>query len=91
MNDKLQGIWKEVVAGQLKYYLGICMEGLRKTAKCQNRCCPGRDSNQAPPEYGTRSTCSVAHLFCQNSEHVHIPLDIYLFTVVALYNNRIMH
>jgi hypothetical protein len=32
-NDKFQRIWKETVMTKLWYYLGICLEGLRKSTK----------------------------------------------------------
>jgi hypothetical protein len=31
--DELEKIWKEMVMTELRYYTGICMEGLRKTTK----------------------------------------------------------
>jgi hypothetical protein len=33
VNDKLLRIWKEVIVAQSRYYLGICLEGLRKMKK----------------------------------------------------------
>jgi hypothetical protein len=33
MNDDLERMWKEVLMSESRYYLGICLEGLRKTAK----------------------------------------------------------
>jgi hypothetical protein len=34
MNDELERMWKEaVVAWVLRYYAGICLQGLRKPAK----------------------------------------------------------
>jgi hypothetical protein len=51
----------------LKYYPGICLEGLRKTSKDigQDSRCPGSDSNQASPEYMSEASplepnCSVS-------------------------------
>jgi hypothetical protein len=40
----------------LRYYPGICLEGLRKTTKnlSQNNQFPGRDFNPGPPEYEIR-------------------------------------
>jgi hypothetical protein len=37
----------------LRYYPGICLEGLRKTTKnlTQDNRSPGRDLNPGPPEY----------------------------------------
>jgi hypothetical protein len=37
----------------LRYYPGICLEGLRKTTKnlSQDNRSPGRDLNPGPPEY----------------------------------------
>jgi hypothetical protein len=39
------GLWLN-----LRYYTGICIEGLGKAAtmRCQNSRCPSRDSNQSP-------------------------------------------
>jgi hypothetical protein len=33
MNDELKRIWKEAVVAYLRYYPGICPEGLKKTRK----------------------------------------------------------
>jgi hypothetical protein len=33
MNDDLEGTWKEAVLAYLKWFPGICLEGLRKTTK----------------------------------------------------------
>jgi hypothetical protein len=55
MNAELERIWKKwswhsVV---LSWHLP---GGLRKITKtCQDNWCPGRDSNRAPPEYGSRA------------------------------------
>lgn len=44
MNEK-GGIWKKVVTVALRYYLGICLEGLRTPTKIlsQDNLSPGRD------------------------------------------------
>jgi hypothetical protein len=37
----------------LRHYLGIFLEGLKKTTKTQDSWSPNRDLNQRPPEYET--------------------------------------
>jgi hypothetical protein len=51
MNNELERIGKEVVVALARYYPGICLEGLSKTAETFRLIGgPGRDPNQAPPE-----------------------------------------
>jgi len=40
----------------LKYYFGLCLEGMRKTMNnlCQGTLYPGRELNQVPPDRETR-------------------------------------
>jgi hypothetical protein len=47
MDDELKRIWKEVVVAELRYYPGICMEGMRKTMKNY-----GQDSHCLGPGSG---------------------------------------
>jgi hypothetical protein len=37
MNDELEVIWKETVMAELKYYLRICLEGLKNTTETSIR------------------------------------------------------
>jgi hypothetical protein len=37
VNNELERMWKEAVVAQLRYYPGICLEGLRKTTKTSVR------------------------------------------------------
>jgi len=52
--------WKEAVILCSRYSTSICLERLWQTRKktCQNWRCPGRDSNQVPPEYKS-TACSL--------------------------------
>jgi hypothetical protein len=45
----------------LRYYSGICLQGLSKTTKnlSQDSCSPGRDLNPGPPEYEVASNDRV--------------------------------
>jgi hypothetical protein len=31
--NELKGMWKDAVVAELRYFLGICLDGLRKTMK----------------------------------------------------------
>jgi hypothetical protein len=35
--DKLERIWKEAVVAKTRYYLGICLVGLRRATKTLNQ------------------------------------------------------
>jgi hypothetical protein len=52
---KMERMRKEAVVPNLKYYPGLCLEGLRKTSKNigQDSRSPGQDLNSGPPEYET--------------------------------------
>jgi hypothetical protein len=53
MNDKLEGIWKEVVVAYRGTIPTFSYRDLgRQRNICQYTQCPDRDSNQASPEYG---------------------------------------
>jgi hypothetical protein len=59
VNDDWKGCGRKRSWPNLKYYLGIGLEGLRKTTKnlSQHSRSPGRDLNPGPPEYeGVLST-----------------------------------
>jgi hypothetical protein len=45
MNDELKIIWKDEVVAELRYYLGICTDGMRKAMKnhSQDSHCLGPD------------------------------------------------
>jgi hypothetical protein len=47
-----KGFWRAIMA-QLRYYLGICLEGVRKITvnRSQDSWCPGRDLNWVRPKY----------------------------------------
>jgi hypothetical protein len=51
MNNKLQSMWKEVGIAHSRYYLGLWLEGLRKTTKSfsQDSRSPNRDFNRNLP------------------------------------------
>jgi hypothetical protein len=53
VNNELERTWEETVVAYLRYYPGICLEGLRKTTKKTRQYIrsPGRDLNPGPPEY----------------------------------------
>jgi hypothetical protein len=53
MNNEFEKIWKEAVVACSRYYPGICLEGLRKTAKTlsQDSWWCGWFFKQASPEY----------------------------------------
>jgi hypothetical protein len=57
MNYELERSQKETLVASSKYYLGICLEGLRKHTERINQDirCPGRDSKRAPLEYMCRA------------------------------------
>jgi hypothetical protein len=46
MNDELKRIWKEIFMAYLRYYHGICLEGLRNIAEN-----PGQDSPVSWPSF----------------------------------------
>jgi hypothetical protein len=53
VNNELE-IWNEVAVGSLRYYSGICLEGLRKIMNIsQDSQSLSSDLNQRPPEYKT--------------------------------------
>jgi hypothetical protein len=44
MNNKLERAWKKAGVTNFRYYLGVCLEALRKTTKTSIRVIgPGRD------------------------------------------------
>jgi hypothetical protein len=49
MNDELERIWKASAVANLRYYPGICLEGLRKTTKNVSQS-PGLDFNTRPTD-----------------------------------------
>jgi hypothetical protein len=49
MDDKLETIWKEDVEDKSRYYIGICLEGLRHKTKTKSH--DGQLSTQIPVEY----------------------------------------
>jgi hypothetical protein len=53
MNTELARIWKEGAMAYSRYHPGIYLDELKKTMKNVRRDiqCPGRDANQATPEY----------------------------------------
>jgi hypothetical protein len=53
VNNELERIWKETAMSDLRYHLGICLEGLRKRTKqfCQERQSFNEDLNSRFPEY----------------------------------------
>jgi hypothetical protein len=56
INDGLERIRKGTVMALLRYDLGICLVGLRKSMEnlSGDSRCPGKDSNQAPHKYENR-------------------------------------
>jgi hypothetical protein len=60
----------------LRYYPGLCLEGLRKTMKNFNECrrSPGRDFNPEPPEYraGVLATQSLRSVPMRATCLVHV-------------------
>jgi hypothetical protein len=54
--DEMERIWKEAFVASSRYCPDIYLHGLWKTARnlSQDRRCPLRDSNEAPPEYKSR-------------------------------------
>jgi hypothetical protein len=43
MADELERIWKEAIVFQLSYYIGVCLEGRKKTLQSRSldSSCPG--------------------------------------------------
>jgi hypothetical protein len=65
ITDGSKIIWQEVVVAQLRFYPGICLEGLRKTTnilthdgrcfgEASNRVLPERESTALPPGHSVR-------------------------------------
>jgi hypothetical protein len=52
VSGELEREWGKQLWPNLRYYPGICLEGLRKTTdnRSQNSWYPDQDTNQAPPE-----------------------------------------
>jgi hypothetical protein len=67
--DELERTWKEVVLVWSRYYRSIRLKEPKKTTQNlnQDNRYPGRDSNQAPPEY--KSTAYRSTLICYNLSH----------------------
>jgi hypothetical protein len=61
MNNDLERIRKEAAVALFNYYLGICLEGLKKTTKnlSHDSQSQGRDLNPGPPEYETGNFVSL--------------------------------
>jgi hypothetical protein len=65
ISDKLERLLKEALVAEMRYYLSIYLEGLRKATKhfSQNSWCPGLDLNWTPSEYKSsvtaRPICSL--------------------------------
>jgi hypothetical protein len=53
VSNEFERMWKKRSWPNLRYYSGICLEGLRKTTKnlSQDSRSPGRDLDPGPPEY----------------------------------------
>jgi hypothetical protein len=53
MADEHERIWKEAVVAQLRYFLGTCLQKLRKTIKTSVTIVVvlTKHSNRAPPNY----------------------------------------
>jgi hypothetical protein len=66
--DELEMIWKVASLAQARYYLGICLDGLRKSTKTfsQGNRYPGRCSNDHLP-----NTLSELYRYTNLLGHIH--------------------